>query len=199
MPVLEKMVLWDVDEVTKVHMAAFPKMFLTKLGPRFLHELYTSFLMDPVGIAFVARDEDNTVVGVVVGPLEPRGFFKRLVLRRWWKFSLASTRAVFSFPNIIPRLARALVYRGVSPEGPPRALLSSIAVSPSAQGKGVGRMLAKCWMREAKSRGAHGCYLTTDAVNNDEVNSFYLSLGWRVESIITTPEGRKLNRYVFDF
>ena len=55
------------------------------------------------------------------------------------------------------------------------------------------------WLEEARSRGARGCYLTTDAEKNDPVNRFYLSQGWRVESAYTTPKGRKMNRYVYDF
>ena len=44
-----------------------------------------------------------------------------------------------------------------------------------------------------------GCYLTTDADGNDMVNKFYQSLDWRIESTYATPEGRRMNRYVFDF
>jgi hypothetical protein len=59
--------------------------------------------------------------------------------------------------------------------------------------------LVQSWLDEARERGAVGCYLTTDAQNNDAVNSFYVSLGWMLESSYLTPEGRKMNRYIFDF
>ena len=97
------------------------------------------------------------------------------------------------------RLVRALVYRGEAPAGPVRALLSSLAVSPAAQGQGIGRALVQRWLDEARLRGARGGFLTTDAENNDAVNRFYLSLGWKLEAAYTTREGRKMNRYEYDF
>lgn len=189
----------DVDSVVALHLRAFPNFFLSFLGPRFLREFYLSFLRDPVGMAFVARNQLGEVVGAIVGPVDPRGFFGRLLRRRWWAFSLASVTALLRRPSSAPRLARALFYRGEAPTGPVRALLSSIAVSPDAQGKGVGRALVQCWLDEAQSRGARGCFLTTDAENNDLVNRFYRSQDWKLESAYTTPDGRKMNRYEYDF
>jgi GNAT superfamily N-acetyltransferase len=181
-------------------MESFPDFFLTFLGPRFLREFYNSFTYDEAGIGFVAIDEDNgKVVGVIVGPLEPQGYFKRLLKRRWWAFCLASATAVLKHPIIVKRLFRALFYRGEPPPGTKRALLSSIAVLPQLQGRGVGQALIKRWMEEVKQRGGNGCFLTTDAINNDKINNFYQKLGWKVESTYTTPEGRVMNRYVFDF
>lgn len=190
----------DINEVVNIHMKSFPDFFLTFLGPRFLKEFYTSFLVDDEGMAFVAVDEEsNRIVGGIVGPVVPDGYFKRLLKRRWLVFCLASMSAVIKRPTVIKRLFRAVFYRGESPQGPKRSLLSSIAVDPDAQGKGVGRMLVMRWAEEARSRGSNGCFLTTDADGNDAVNSFYQALGWKIESNYTTPEGREMNRYVYDF
>lgn len=189
----------EVDSVVKLHLRAFPDFFLSLLGPRFLREFYLSFLADPVGMPFVACNEQDEVVGAIVGPLDPRGFFGRLLRRRWWAFALASMVAVLKRPSSATRIARALVYRGEAPTGPVRALLSSIAVAPEAQGKGIGRALVQRWLDEAQHRGAVGCFLTTDAVNNAAVNRFYSAMGWKLESAYTTPEGRKMNRYQYDF
>jgi ribosomal protein S18 acetylase RimI-like enzyme len=182
-------------------MRAFQNFFLTFLGPRFLREFYGSFLVDPMGIGFVAQ-EDGTdkVLGAVVGPLAPGGYFKRLLKRRWWAFCLASAAAILKKPTIVGRLFRAVFYRGDAPEaGPPRSLLSSIAVDPGCQGSGVGRALMQAWTREARRRGSPGCFLTTDARDNDAVNRFYQKLGWTLESTFTTPRGRLMNRYVLEF
>jgi len=189
----------DVDMVVKLHLRAFPDFFLSFLGPRFLREFYLAFLMDPVGMAFVARSEHDEVVGVIVGPLDPRGFFGRLLRRRWWAFALASAAALLRKPAIAPRLIRALGYRGEAPTDARRALLSSIAVDPSSQGAGIGRRLVECWLAEAKRRGAIGCCLTTDAQGNEAVNTFYRRVGWKLESTYTTPQGRIMDRYIYDF
>jgi ribosomal protein S18 acetylase RimI-like enzyme len=189
-----------LGQIVDVHMKAFPTFFLTFLGPGFLKEFYKSFIYDQAGIGFVAIDETNgNVLGAVVGPFVPAGYFKRLLKKRWYAFCLASFAAVLKKPTIIKRLVRAVFYRGETPSGPPRALLSSIAVSPQAQGQGVGQALVKRWVQEVEQRGGSGCFLTTDVENNESVNRFYQRLGWKIESVYTTPEGRRMNRYTLDF
>lgn len=190
-----------LGRVVEVHLRAFPAFFLSRLGGAFLREFYASFLTDPVGVGFVAKSGDGRedLAGAIVGPVDPRGYFGRLVRRRWHAFAWASLGAVLRDPRVAPRLARALTYRGESPSGPPRALLSSIAVDPAAQGKGIGRQLVSAWLEEVRRRGAPGAYLTTDAEGNEATNQFYRRLGWRLESGYVTREGRRMNRYVYDF
>jgi ribosomal protein S18 acetylase RimI-like enzyme len=189
-----------VPAVVDVHMRAFPQFFLTFLGRRFLREFYASFLVDPVGVGLVATDRrTGRVIGGVAGPVRPQGYFKRLLKRRWWAFALASAAAILRRPTVIGRLFRAVFYRGDAPPGPPRALLSSLAVAPEAQGRGAGRALVQAWVRQVRQRGAAGCFLTTDAEGNDRVNRFYRSLDWTIEHTYTTPQGRVMHRYVLDF
>jgi colanic acid biosynthesis glycosyl transferase WcaI len=196
---IEPLASRHIEPAVDVHLQAFPSFFLSSLGPHFLREFYASFLADRVGIGFVARSPSGDVMGAVLGPLNPQGYFKRLLRRRWWAFCLASVGAVGRHPTCLKRLLRAVFYRGEAPSGPVRALLSSISVSPSAQGHGVGKALVHRWVVEARRRGANGCYLTTDAEGNDAVNAFYRGLGWRLESAYITPEARRMNRYVFDW
>ena len=188
-----------VDTVVEIHLKAFPDFILSFLGPRFLREFYTSFLLDSQGMGYIASVPDGQILGVIVGPLDPRGYFKRLLKRRWWVFCLVSITAVLRRPSSVFRLFRAVFYSGESPSGPTRALLSSVAVDPDVQHAGVGKKLVQHWVEEARRRGASGCYLTTDADGNDKVNAFYQSLNWHIESTYTTPQGRRMNRYVYDF
>jgi dTDP-4-amino-4,6-dideoxygalactose transaminase/ribosomal protein S18 acetylase RimI-like enzyme len=190
-----------VAGVVDVHMRAFEAFFLTFLGPKFLAEFYRSFTEDAAGVGVVAEERGTgRVLGAVVGPLVPGGYFKRLLKRRWWAFCMASARAVLRRPSVAGRLVRAVFYRGESPhEGPERALLSSICVDPAAQGGGVGRAMVEAWLGEVRRRGGPGAFLTTDAEGNEAVNAFYQRLGWRLESTFTRPEGRVMNRYVRDF
>ncbi|MBI5387440.1 MAG: GNAT family N-acetyltransferase [Verrucomicrobia bacterium] len=188
-----------IDEVVRIHLQSFPSFFLSFLGSRFLREFYSSFLVDPTGVGYVVIDDDGKVVGAVVGPVDPRGYFQRLLKHRWWAFCVASIGAVLRRPTIIPRLWQALFYRGESPGGAGRALLSSIAVAPAAQGCGAGRLLVQAWLAEAWRRGASGAYLTTDTEANEAVNRFYCGLGWALETSYVTREGRRMNRYIFDF
>lgn len=199
--VITEMVADDIDQAVTIHMQAFPNFFLTFLGPRFLKEFYGSFIQDSAGISFVAKDTRvHEVIGVVVGPFVPAGYFKRLLKRKWWAFCLASLTAVLKKPSVIRRLFRAVFYRGESPastEG--LSLLSSIAVSPDVQAKGLGSILVQAFIEEVKKRGGSGVFLTTDADHNDKVNRFYQKLEFTMESSYETPEGRKMNRYVLMF
>lgn len=189
-----------VAQIVDVHIEAFPDFFLTFLGPRFLKEFYDSFTYDPTGVGFVAQDSDTgDILGVIVGPVVPDGYFRRLLKRRWWAFCLASVTAVLKRPTVIRRLFRAVFYRGEPLQGPKRALLSSIAVRSSAQGQGIGKKLVNAWCSEVKKRGSTGCYLTTDTRNNDAINQFYQRCGWKIAATKTTPEGREMNYYIYDF
>lgn len=189
-----------IGQVVDVHILAFPDFFLTFLGPRFLAEFYKSFTYNPDGIGFVAEDTaTGKVLGVVVGPLIPGGYFKKLLIRRWWAFCVASIFAVVKKPSVAGRLFRAMFYRGDAPAGPDRSLLSSIAVDPRIQKQGLGKALVQAWVDEVRRRGGTSCYLTTDAENNDAVNHFYQSLGWKLEASWSTPQGRPMNRYVLYF
>ena len=189
----------DIEQIVALHMRAFQAFFLTFLGPKFLSEIYLAFASDPTVAAFVAEDEQGRIVGAVAGPLEPSGYFGRLLKRRWWAFCLASVKAVLRHPTIIPRLFRAVFYRGESPKGPPRALLSCIMVDPQTQRQGLGRALVERWVKSVQKQGIRGCFLLTDAEGNDAINRFYARCGWRIESTLTRPQGRVMNRYVYDF
>jgi len=188
-----------VEEVTAVHLRAFPRFFLSFLGARFLRLFYGCVVREPSAFGVVALPENSEdVLGFVAGTDAPRGFFKRLLRSRLFGFALASVGPFLRRPSIAPRLLRALLYRGDSPPGEGRALLMSIAVDPEAQGRGVGKLLIDAWVLAARARGAKGLYLATDAVDNDATNGFYLKNGWRVESTYQTPEGRLMYRYVLD-
>ncbi len=78
-----------------------------------------------------------------------------------------------------------------------QALLMSIAVNPDEQGKGVGRQLISAFLQEARSCGASSVLLSTDAINNDAVNHFYLRAGFQILKVYVTPEKRQMNEYIY--
>ncbi|MCP4589556.1 MAG: GNAT family N-acetyltransferase [bacterium] len=198
---IETLTSAHVGEAVELHMHAFPDFFLTFLGRSFLRQMYLAYADDPGTIALVANaGAGDQVIGAVVGPLEPASFFRRTLLRRWWRFGLAAVGAVVRHPGIVPRMLRAVRYRGDAPEdGAQRALLASIAVGPASQGLGVGKHLTQAFLEQARSAGAPGVYLTTDADDNDAVNTFYRRRGWVLEGSFATPENRRMHRYTWDF
>lgn len=185
----------DVRPLARLHRSAFPGFFLTELGEPFLVQLYRGYLADPTAVTVVAHGVDGSVRGSVVGTTEPAGFFHRLLKTQWPGFAVASVRAVFGRPGSTGRLLRAVRYRGDVPSSATGALLSSVCVDVDAQGTGVGGRLVDAWTQEVHRRGVHNAFLTTDADNNDEVNSFYARRGWVLDERFTTREGRSMNRY----
>ena len=185
----------DVPALAALHRRALPTFFLSCLGEGFLAQFYRGFVGDGTAVTVVAHDGDGRPVGAVVGTTEPAGFFRRLLRRRWLGFGIAALGAVARRPSTIPRLLRAVTYRGGAASPSDGALLSSVCVDPTIQGRGLGRELIEAWEAEAARMGAARAFLTTDAEDNDAVNAFYRSRGWSLEDRFVTREGRAMNRY----
>lgn len=187
----------DLAKVVKIHLAGFSGFFLTFLGPAFLREFYEGTLADPACICFVAEYQGN-LTGFVVGTDQPSDFYRRLILKHWWHFALASLAPFFKRPSIAPRLLRAFAKPAEVTHTPGRGSLMSIAVLPEMKGKGIGKLLVQAFLKEAISRGVKQVDLTTDSENNHLVNNFYCRLGFVCERTFITPEGRKMIEYVMD-
>lgn len=182
------------EELAQLHADAFPDFFLTRLGQPFLRQFYLGYTKDPSAITSVAI-QGTAVLGAAVGTVAPAGYFKRLLLRQLPGLTLAAARAAVRNPAFVPRLARALTYRGNVPGHQPGALLSSICVAKTSQSTGIGTKLLHDWENRASAAGATHAYLTTDAINNNATNRFYQANCWIPTSQHTTPEQRRMNVY----
>jgi GNAT superfamily N-acetyltransferase len=185
----------DAKALAGIHRRAFPDFFLSSLGEPFLTQLYRGFAEDSSAITVVVRDERGIPCGAAVGTTEPAGFYRRLVKLRWPGFVAASACAAITSPTTVPRLLRAISYRGELPSVGQWALLSSVCLDPSLQGSGVGRQLATTWLERARTMGVTHAFLTTDANDNDVINRFYIAQGWTLADELVTHEGRHMNRY----
>src|SRR4030066_470066 len=90
----------DVIRVVDIHMQVFEGFFLSFLGSRFLTILYSAIVDDPTGISFIAFDEQNTY-GFVAGTTEAAGFYRRLIMHRLLKFTVASFPPLLRNPRIL--------------------------------------------------------------------------------------------------
>ena len=185
----------DVRPLANLHRRAFPHFFLSSLGEPFLIQFYRGFVSDPSAVCVVAKDEADHLLGGVVGTVEPARFFRRMLRRQWPGFVTASLLSMRRTPTAMPRLIAAVRYRGGIKEDNTDALLSSICVEPALHGMGVGRHLIEEWTQRVRRRGVPSASLTTDALDNDVVNAFYLARGWRVSERFTTVQGRRMHRY----
>lgn len=185
----------DLHSVVAVHLQSFPDFFLSFLGPRFLSLYYEYICRSTDGIACVC-EASTGVIGFVAGSANPRGFYRRLLRRRWLGFAVAAIPALARRPTIAMRLLRALRYPGTQSPHSREAGLYSIGVSPSAQNRGVGAKLVDAFVRECRRRGCDSVTLKTDANGNESTNAFYRRRGFALQGQELTPEGRLMNRYV---
>lgn len=192
---IRRMGLDDVSAVVAVHLEAFSGFFLSFLGARFLRELYAALVTDPSGIGYV-YEQGGAILGLVAGTDQPAGFYQRLVRLRWWRFGLASIVPLLKRPAIAPRLLRAFSRPKQVVHHTNCGTLMSIAVLPGEQGRGLGRALATAFLQEAAARGLEWVNLTTDEVENESANAFYLRLGFQHARSYVTPEGRLMNEYL---
>jgi ribosomal protein S18 acetylase RimI-like enzyme len=188
----------DVPAAVAVHQRAFPSFFLTFLGPRFLHLLYSKVLDEQGGVALVAEDQGGQVCGFVAGVSDQSGFYSRLARRNWLAFSLTSLQALLRRPKIAARLLRALTYGRSSREAAAQALLMSIAVLPECNAQGVGQKLVRRFLQAMQDRRVPAVSLTTDRDANEHANRFYQRLGFQLARSYVTREGRAMNEYVID-
>jgi ribosomal protein S18 acetylase RimI-like enzyme len=188
----------DVEELARIHVAAFPGFFLTTLGKTFLMELYGQFVQSRNCICLLAENNKGHIGGFVVGSVTPDTFFRDLLKRRWFAFGTLAFPALCAQPFFVARkLAAALFYTGDKPVSIERAaLLSSIAITPDSTGFGIGTLLLQSFCQEVAAQELDHVYLITDRDGNEGVNRFYVNNGFSLESTFLKAGNRFMNRYL---
>lgn len=188
----------DLKAIVNVHLNAFPDFFMSKLGPRFLHQYYRCILEYPRGL-LVMEESNEGCIGFVAGFVDSASFYRELQRRRI-VLSVAACVGILRRPHsLIPLLAneRRTKLAARLPSDPNTAELSSLAVLPDASGLGVGSRLLRRFVDAARDRGAAKIVLTTDADDNGAVNQFYQKRGFALVRTFEARRGRRLNEYAF--
>ena len=160
--------------------------------------MYAGMLGDRTGITIVA-EADGRVIGFAAGTTDSHSYYRRLLIRRWWRFAIVIIPALLRRPSLLKRLAWRVGSATAASTRDGEAVLLSLAVSPSDGRRGVGRLLMRAFLDAARSRnGLRRVSLTTDAADNDRVESFYQSLGFARRASYSTPENRLMHEYVID-
>jgi len=186
----------DVPEIARIHRQAFVDSFLARMGASFLCAYYRSVLEHDGGIMLV-HEAPAGIDGFVSGFVRPESFYT-LLKRSKWALAKPLAAAFIRHPSLLGRIfynVRRVAIRSprTIPEG---CELSSIAVDPSAQKSGVGKLLVNAFIDQAWRDGAASVYLTTDASENAAVNRFYQRLGFELRERFEQYRGRILNEYI---
>lgn len=186
----------DIAAIVEIHQAAFRNSFLTQLGAGFLRVYYQLIQKFNGGILLVSRGP-SSAEGFVSGFIRPRDFY-RLMLRNSWRFFIPALVALAWHPSLAGRVLYNLrrLVKTTPWSSPSVCELSSVAVRPTAVGRGIGKGLVRDFLDNARAMGADHVYLTTDAENNENTNAFYSSLGFRLCRTFRQHGRRLMNEYV---
>lgn len=192
----------DLSRVVAIHQVAFAGFFMTELGHRFLNAYYRQVLDFPHHLFLVCQSTlDSPIEGFVAGFLNPHEFYYRLKKRKWHLALCAAVHLIVRphrWTHALASLRRAQNLTQLPRESLRIAELASLAVHPKAQGKGIGKALVLAFLELAQEQGAHKVYLTTDASNNESVNSFYQRIGFHLTHQFWHTPQRLMNEYVYD-
>jgi ribosomal protein S18 acetylase RimI-like enzyme len=187
----------DLAQLVTLHQRSFPGFLMTMLGGRFLRVYYEAALECTGTLALIA-EEGGRAEGFVVGYVAPQEFYALLRSRRL-SLALAAVRGLLLAPGLLPRvlgnLRRLRRFADCSSHAAGGAELASIGVLPAGSGRGLGKALVTEFIRCARTSAVEYVYLTTDAVDNDNVNGFYCGLGFVRSNTFLVPGGRLMNEY----
>lgn len=186
----------DIDAIVEVHLHAFPRFFLSSLGPGFLACYYRSVMAAPDGLLLGYYDGDSgELTAFCAATTHSRGFHWRLVKARFLTYALISLKLLFTRLKALLRLAYNMSKSGDSGEDrQDYAELLSIASHPKTQKRGAGTALLVALKEELVTHGCSELSLTTDAVENDATLAFYRKNGFEVTSAFTTYPNRRMFR-----
>lgn len=180
----------DLSAVVDIHVQAFPTSAMTRLGQEAVHRYYHWLLTGPHYAHITGAFSDGKLLGFCFGGHYSgalTGFLQRNqrylsgeIARRPWLIltnKLIRSRVVIAL-NILYRRKPTPVAPTPSPASLTRPFgILSIAVSPTAQGMGVGQALMRAAESEAHARRIGEMVLTVEPHNAQAIH-FYERSGW---------------------
>jgi ribosomal protein S18 acetylase RimI-like enzyme len=199
----------DLAFVVEQHLHHFPDGFFARLGPRFLREYYRGFLTGPSARTAVA-EVDGQRVGYLVGVTEPGAHRDHVVRRHGRRLALRAAAAMLLHPalaflflrtrtglytrKLLRRRRRGPAAPASSSAAGRAAVLSHVAIEPSAQARGIGSSLIQWFQRQVAEAGCDRLTLVT-ASGDDGAGPYYRRRGWTAVGERCTPDGLWLTTY----
>lgn len=198
----------DLAFSAALHAHALPHGFFADLGPRFLRGYHATFLDSPHAVALAAMLGGHPV-GTLVGILDPAHHTRWVLRRRGMDLALRGALALAVRPRVALRFLRTRVRRYAHawlrhrhrPAKRPAAadsrlpaVLSHVAVVPSARGTGAGAALVRAFEEAARRSGATRAILTT-LEGPDGAGPFYARLGWERTTTRRTHDGLPMEEW----
>jgi len=198
----------DLPFVVDQHLQHFPDGFFARLGPMFLGEYYRAFLTGSSVSATIA-EIDGEPVGYLVGVADPAAHREHVVQRHGRALVLRALVSMLVRPALgllflrtrTGLYARKLLRRGMKPVEAtdsagqvPTAVLTHVAITPSAQSNGIGSELIRRFDEEVADSGCERLTLVT-ASGPEGAGPYYEHRGWTRCGERPTPDGLWLTTY----
>ncbi len=164
-------------DAARLHCEGISTGFISSLGLGFVTALYEAISEDKDSFGFVAVEEKK-VVGFVAFSVNLSGLYKRVVLKKGFKFAFVLARRIFSMSVIKKVWANVFYPSRMKRMDLPDAELLSIAVSPEGRSKGVARQLIEAGFQECRRRGIDRIKVLVAAAN-EPANRLYQKCGFQ--------------------
>lgn len=188
----------SVERLVDIHLVAFQRFFLTELGTDFLFTYYNAVRKNNRGV-LLGCFEGDVLLGFCAATTLSVGFNLYLVKKNFFQFTKRGISIICRNPRALVRLLKNFTKSNpsVSDEGNYAELLS-IAVSPTAQGKGVGKLLLSDLEEVLRKKGVIQLSLTTDFHDNEKTLKFYLTMNYQIMYDFIAYPNRKMYRLIKD-
>ena len=177
----------------RLHREGIDRGFLTSLGPMFMAQLYKAIPACRSAFGYVWEEPDGQVLGSIACTESTGRLYRQALLRRGLLMALPLARYAFR-PRVIRRMWQTLRYPSQVGKDLPVAEVLSIAVSPAARGKGVGKALMRAALDEFARRGINEVKVAVWA-GNERASQFYARCGFRL-ALTRQHHGLPMNVYV---
>jgi ribosomal protein S18 acetylase RimI-like enzyme len=186
----------EMLKIAAIHLVAFDGFFLSELGSNFLKMYYNSIRKNKRGI-LLGCYENKQLLGFCAATSFSAGFNSYLIKKNIIPFSIIGLKLLLSKPKALIRLLRNFTKSDATiVDDGKYAELLSIGVSPSAQGKGVGRILLTTLEEHLKEKHVEQLSLTTDFFDNEKTLRFYKGMNYEVMCEFIAYPNRKMYRLI---
>lgn len=192
---IEKLKISDSYKIAEIHAKSFRGFFLTSLGEKFLIKFYNSLIKDHNNICLGLK-ENNEVIAFVIGVKNNKSFYRKLFLKNISQLLPQLIKKFLTRPWLfIQLLVSYFSVNKIKLEAEFESCLLSICIDPAFSNKGLGSILIREYELVLIENKVVKYYLTTDSINNDATNKFYIKNKFQLSSVFFQGE-RKMNVYI---
>ena len=172
----------DSIRIAEIHIKAFHGFFLTSLGYEFLIEFYKSIFHNSNNIS-LGLLENGKLIAFVVGVKKNKSFYKKLFVENLFTLLPLISKKIIIKPTLFFQLMISYFStKKIKLDKTFESCLLSICIDPEFANKGFGTHLIHEFELCLKKNGISKYYLTTDSVNNDSTNFFYIKNNFKLSS-----------------